>query len=72
MDDKKPEDYRVGNSYLFFDVAIPSPPGKKFRGKHLVPGEDPYAINRRWWLVTVGAAVVALGVGALLGRFLLP
>jgi hypothetical protein len=40
--------------------------------KHLIPAEDACAMNRRWWLVTVGAAAVALGVGALLGRFLLP
>jgi hypothetical protein len=69
---KKLENYGVGPSQEFHVEAIPSPPGKRFRGKHLIPGEDPYAISRRWWLVTVGAAVAALAVGVLVGRFLLP
>ena len=72
MAEKKMERYRVGKAQGFDCQAIPSPPGKKFRGKHLLPGEDPYAISRRWWLVTVGAAVAALGAGMLVGRFLLP
>jgi hypothetical protein len=72
MDEKNPESYRVGKAYLFTCKAIPSHPGKKFRGKHLVPGEDPYAINRRWWLVTAAAAGAALVVGLAVGRFLLP
>jgi hypothetical protein len=63
---------RGPRSYIFDVEAIPSPPGKRFRGKHLEPGEDPYAISRRWWLVTVGAAAAALAVGLLVGRFLLP
>ena len=61
---------RGRRSYLFHAEAIPSPPGQRFRSKHLEPGEDPYAISRRWWLVTVAAA--ALAVGLLVGRFLLP
>jgi hypothetical protein len=63
---------RGRRSYLFHIEAIPSPPGKRFRGQHLEPGEDSYAISRRWWLVTVGAAVAALAVGLLVGRFLIP
>jgi hypothetical protein len=69
---KKLEPYGVGPSQEFDVEAIPSPPGTRFRGKHLEPGEDPYAISRRWWLVTVGAAAAALAVGLLVGRFLLP
>jgi hypothetical protein len=65
---KKPEPFGVMPAQEFDEEdAIPSPPGK-----HLIPGEDPYAISRRWWLVTVGAAVAALAVGALVGRFLIP
>jgi hypothetical protein len=70
MDDKKPEPYPLVKSYHFVDKAIPSPPGKKV--KHLIPAEDAYAMNRRWWLVTAGAAVAALAVGMAVGRFLLP
>ena len=70
MDDKKPAASRPGKHYHFVDKMIPSPPGKK--AKHLIHGEDAYAMNRRWWLVTAGAAVAALVVGMALGRFLLP
>jgi hypothetical protein len=70
--EKKADGRQGPYSYFFDDEAIPSPPGKRFRGKHLEPGEDPYAISRRWWLVTVGAAVAALAVGLLVGRFLIP
>jgi hypothetical protein len=70
--EKKPDGRQGRYSYVFDDEAIPSPPGTRFRGKHLEPGEDPYAISRRWWLVTVGAAAAALAVGTLVGRFLLP
>jgi hypothetical protein len=70
--EKEAEGRQKRYDYFFDDEAIPSPPGKRFRGKHLEPGEDPYAISRRWWLVTVGAAAAALAVGLLVGRFLLP
>jgi hypothetical protein len=72
MATEQPESQRRGRSYLFHEKAIPSPPGTKFKGKHLLPGEDPWAMNRRWWLVTVGAVAAALLVGLLAGRFLLP
>ena len=72
MGKKKPETYRVGKTHAFHVQAIPCPPGQKFRGKHLEPGEDPYAISRRWWLVTAGSAAAALAAGVLVGRFLLP
>jgi hypothetical protein len=70
---KKHEPFGVMPAQEFDDEdAIPLPPGTRFRGKHLIPGEDPYAISRRWWLVTVGSSAAALAVGALVGRFLIP
>jgi len=70
--DKDYEAYRVGRSYFMVYKAPATPPGTKFKGKHLLPGEDPWAMNRRWWLVTLAGAVAALAAGLLIGRFLLP
>jgi hypothetical protein len=56
-------------SYGMDCVAIPSPPGKKFRGKHLLFDEPPSM--RRWWVVTSALVTIALGIGMVVGRFLL-
>jgi hypothetical protein len=72
MAENKPEDFRIGKFYRFVDKAIPSPPGTRSKGQHLLPGEDPWVMSRRWWIVTVATTVAALGAGLLIGRFLLP
>jgi hypothetical protein len=64
----KPRPGQIGTARV-----IHPPPGTRvFKGKHLWPGEDPYAIRRRWWVVTAGAALAAFALGLLAGRFLLP
>jgi hypothetical protein len=70
--DKKSKNHQRVKSYIFDYEAPEEPLGTKFRGKHLEPGEDPWAMNRRWWLVTLAGAVAALAAGLLIGRFLLP
>ena len=70
--DKQPEGARKTKfGYAFRGKAIPVPPGTKARGR--LPGrlgeEDPPA-PRRLNLAVVGA--IALVVGMLIGRFLLP
>jgi hypothetical protein len=70
MDKQEPELYRVGRSYGMRCKAIPSPPGKKFKGKHLHELEESAA--RRYWLTLAATAVLSLAVGLLAGRFLLP
>jgi hypothetical protein len=50
-------------------VAIPSPPGTKFRGKHILFDEPPS--TRRWWGITAALVTIALGIGMAVGRFLL-
>lgn len=70
MDKKKPEGYGVGKTYKFHCKAIPSPPGTFFKGKHLIPGEEPSL--RTWWMVTAGGVAAALAAGILIGRFLIP
>ena len=70
MDKEPVEVFRQGKAQGFTVKAIPSPPGKKFKGKHLFPYEDPSPIKAR--LFTAGIALAALVVGLLIGRFLLP
>jgi hypothetical protein len=59
------EGYRVAPAQIFVCKAIPSPPGKRFRGKHIFPGEEPSL--RVWWFVTTLAGLVAFAGGLLTG-----
>jgi hypothetical protein len=56
---------------IFECVSVPVPPGKKTQARLWRPGDPEPSAARMWWLV--GAAVTgALGVGVLIGRFVLP
>jgi hypothetical protein len=57
-------------AYVFKSKAIPVPPGTKFKGKHLVPLEE--AAPEQSWLIPATMATVALIIGVLIGRFLIP
>jgi hypothetical protein len=61
------EGFRIAPPQGITCEAIPSPPGKRFRGKHIFPGKEPSF--RVWWFVTAAAVAAALGVGLLLGYF---
>lgn len=55
-------------------VMKPVPPGTKSRGRLWRPG-DPEQMTlsvRRFWVVIGATVTVALAVGALIGRFILP
>ena len=52
-------------------VSVPVPPGTKSRGRLPRPG-DPESSALRPWLLIGGAVTVALIVGVLVGRFVLP
>jgi hypothetical protein len=72
MDKKGTESYKPIPMQIFQEEMIPVPPGTRKSARHLLPGEDPWAMNRRWWLVTAGIAVAMLVIGILAGRFLIP
>jgi hypothetical protein len=51
-------------------VSIPVPAGTKSRGRLPRPGDPEPSLVRIWW--PIGAAIIAtLGIGVLIGRFLL-
>jgi hypothetical protein len=57
---------------MFEGAAVPVPPQKRKPIQHLPTEEELAAKERRWWYVTAGAALAALAVGILVGRFLIP
>jgi hypothetical protein len=62
---------RVCSAYVIECESEPIPPGTKCRAK-LWRGEGPEPLPRRaWWLMGCAVAV-ALLVGVVLGRFLMP
>ena len=53
--------------------ANPVPPETKFTGKHLISLDGSEAVRaERLWLIPVSVGTIALIVGILIGRFLLP
>jgi hypothetical protein len=72
MDKEQIKKWRPRPMLVFKGKGFPVPVKRPKPFKHLRPDEDPWAMDRRWWLVTVGATLAALAVGLLVGRFLLP